>query len=215
MPRALAPELLDSASAADAALNLRDIAFLNRWFGGHAILRRSLRAVAQPHEKLTIADIGAASGDHARIAKATLPQATVISLDLQPRNLALAPDPRLIADAFALPFKHQSIDIVTTALFLHHFTDQQIIELLRSFRSIAKRAVIVQDLERHPIAHAFLPATKAVFRWHPLTVHDGSISVAAAFTKNELAALLEAAGFAHPNVTTHGLAFRLSAILRK
>lgn len=215
MPRRIEPELLDGAPDGVAAQNLRELTFLNRWFGGHAILRRTLGAVLAPGEAATIVDVGAASGDMARVARAAFPRATVICLDWQLRNLKLAPSPRLVADAFALPLADKSVDVVMMSLFLHHFPDAQVVELLAGFRRVARRAVIVQDLERHWIAERFLPATRWLFGWSDIVLHDGPVSVRAAFTAGELTALARSAGAEQPEVRAHGLAFRLSAILRK
>ena len=104
------------------------------------------------------------------------------------------------------------VDFVHASLFLHHFTDEQVVELLRGMRECAERAVIVQDLVRHPVARGFLPATRWLFRWNRLTVHDGAISVAAGFRRRELTKLAVTAGMGEAQVETHGLTFRLSLV---
>jgi hypothetical protein len=73
-----------------------------------------------------------------------------------------------------------------------HF--RQVIRPVAELRRVARRALIVQDLERHPVAYSFLPITKRLSRWSPLTVHDGPVSVATAFRPAELATLVGAAG---------------------
>jgi hypothetical protein len=80
-------------------------------------------------------------------------------------------------------------------------------------RRVARRALIVLDLERHPLAHCFLPMTKRLFGWSPLTVHDGPVSVAAAFRPAELAALVRAAGADSAIVERHRPWFRISAVV--
>lgn len=210
--RIIEPEWLDHATDAEVDANLRDLRFLNRWFGAHGILRDCLRAIPAPR---TILDVGAASGDMGRIAAQVHPQASVISLDLQARNLQRATAPRVAADAFALPFADDAVDAVMANLFLHHFTNAQVVQLLRGFHRVARHAVIIQDLQRHTIAHKFLPATSWLFRWNDITLHDGPVSVAAGFTSNELDALAHEAGWRKRRVRQHGLAFRLSAILLK
>ena len=196
--------------AAEAEINLAEIAFLNRWFGGHGITRSLLREHVADTDEFTVLDIGAASGDFARAIQRTFPRARVTSLDLRPRNLSLAPPPRLAADAFALPFPTRAFDFVHCSLFLHHFTDAEVIELLAAMRTTARRAVTLQDLERHPLAYQFLPLTRPLFRWSPLVLHDGMISVAAAFTAPELHSLARRAGLRAPRVRRHFPYFRLS-----
>ena len=68
------------------------------------------------------------------------------------------------------------------------------VELFRSFRCLARRAVLAIDLERGPLAYHFLPSTRWLFGWHDITINDGQISVAAALKKDELLALAVRAG---------------------
>jgi ubiquinone/menaquinone biosynthesis C-methylase UbiE len=133
-------------------------------------------------------------------------------MDNSLRNLDGAPEPRLAADAFRLPFVARSFDIVFCGLFLHHFPDDAVASLLASFGRVARRAVIVLYLERGPLARRFLPATRRVFSWHPMTVHDGVVSVNAAFTKEELEALAARAGLAGALVQRHRPWARLSLV---
>lgn len=135
------------------------------------------------------------------------------SVDFCPLHLGRAQPPRVAADAFRLPFPNKSFDFVVCSLLLHQFGDAQIIELIRAFRGIARRALVVLDLERHPLPYYFLPATRWLFRWQELTVHDGRISVEAGFRASELAALARAAGGAGFTVRKHRPWFRLSLVL--
>ncbi len=209
--RILERELLDDAPDGEAHQNLRQLAWLNRWFGGHRVLRHSLSQLYTPQDAFTLLDVGAASGDHAGAIHRRFPHARVTCLDWKLRNLRQAPPPRVQADAFALPFSPAAFDVVHCALFLHHFTNPQIVQLLRNMAHCARRAVVVQDLERHPLAYYFLPATQWLFGWNRLMVHDGAISVEAAFHPSELAALATQAGLT-PEVRRHLPWFRLSLI---
>ena len=213
--RLIEPELLDHASPEEARGNLFDIIRLNQRFGGHAIIRKMLGGVVAPTERFTVLDIGAASGDTARLIKARYPGATVFSLDLNPINLADAPGPKLLGDAFRLPFRDGVFDFVFASLFLHHFTDAQVVELLRGFYRLSSRALLISDLERHLLSYWFLPATQPFLRWHPITVHDGPVSVQAAFTAEELRCLASKAGIQSCQVETHRPAFRLSLVARR
>ena len=214
--RVIQPELLDHSAPEDAALNLADIIRLNAQFGGHNILRQLLRRALPvsdtTHEKFTVLDVGAASGDTARGIAEEFPEAFTVSLDLHAFHLRLAPHPKLVADSFQLPFRDNSFDYAFSSLFLHHFTEKQILTLLRESARVARRAVLVSDLERNLFSYLFLPVTKPFFKWHWMTVHDGCISVKAAFQADELAQLLREAGLKNVDVQVHRPAFRLSAI---
>lgn len=202
------PELLGDLSPAEAEPNLRDLRRLNRFFGGRQTLQSVLSPLLQPG--MRILDVGAASGDHA----AALAQAKVVSVDLSESHLQRAAGDRVAADAFSLPFAPRSFDIVMANLFLHHFEDAAIVSLLKEFARLATVAVVVNDLERSRLAWTFLPLTAPVFRWDPVTIHDGTISVAAAFRPAELSRLFQQAGLTGARIRRHRPWFRLSAVWR-
>lgn len=210
--RVLAPEWLASTDPQSAKRNLRELVRINRWFGGHRILARLLGELAASNEEFTLLDVGAASGDMGASIAERFPRARVVSLDYTQSHLADAKPPRLVADAFKLPFPARSFDFIFCSLFLHHFTDREISGLLGQFHSLARRALIVIDLERNPLAYYFLPATKWLFGWHELTVHDGCVSVEAAFRKRELEQLARSAGLENVRVRRHYPWFRLSMV---
>ena len=212
--RVIVPELLDDAPPLDAIPSLRDLVRINRYLGGYSTLRSMLRQVVKPTEPFSLLDVGAASGDMGKVVLRAYPHSRVTSFDYKLNHLTPAPRPKLAGDAFALPFKDVSFDFVFSSLFLHHFDNAHVIDLLRGFRRIARRAVLAIDLERGPLAAAFLPATAWLFGWHPITLHDGPVSVRAAFKRDELLALAQAAGLTDAAVRIHRPWSRLSLIAR-
>lgn len=207
--RYIMPEILDDQVPERAAPSLSDIVRINRYTGGHRVLRQAMAASVRPEDRFTMLDVGAASGDAAAIVRREYPNARVVSLDYRMHHVWTAPGDQIVADGFALPLRPRSFDIVYCGLFLHHFSNDQIAVLLRSFGTIAKRLVIANDLERHVLAYYFLPATRWLFRWDPLTLHDGPISVQAGFTRNELEELARKAGLQQVRVRRSRPAFRL------
>ncbi len=213
--RMIEPELLDHADPEEARLNLADLVRINRRFGGYSTAARLVSRVASPEDSFTLLDVGAASGDTGRFLSNIYPKARITSLDCNEVNLAAASSPKLMADAFALPFAPDSFDFVFSSLFLHHFPDEQVVQLLGGFHAVARQAVLITDLERHVIPYYFLPATRRFFGWNRITVHDGVISVRAAFTQGELARLATRAGIGEVSVEVYRPAFRLGMVGRK
>ncbi len=206
--RVLKPEILDTLPEAEARASLADLTRINRHWGGHSTLRHLLHKNVEG--AFTLLDVGAASGDMGARIREWYPQARVTSLDRIPSHLSKASPPRVAADAFALPFKPKSFDYVFCSLFLHHFTNDEIVNLLRGFAGVASRKVLVIDLERNPIAYYFLPMTRRIFGWDPVTVNDGAISVEAAFQPHELEDLARRAGLKLVNARTYHPAFRIA-----
>jgi SAM-dependent methyltransferase len=210
--RLIVPEMLDHAPPDVARASLRDLARINRYLGGYYVLGRLFDCVVKPADSFSVLDIGAASGDMGAAIQRRYSRAQVTSLDYKCHHVAQAADPKLVADAFHLPFQPASFDFVFSSLFLHHFTDDQVVELFRSFRSVARRAVLAIDLDRGPLAYHFLPNTRWLFGWHDITINDGQISVAAALKKDELRALAVRAGLGSARVRVHRPWSRLSLV---
>ncbi len=210
--RRIEPELLDDAPGPERENSLRDLERINRFLGGHLILRSILRELASRREDFSVLDAGAASGAMGRVIRTAYPRARIVSLDLQARHLALASGARVIGDAFALPFAPRSFDFVFSSLFLHHFDDASVVALLASFAQAARRAVVAIDLDRQPLAAAFIPASRWLFGWNRITMHDAPVSVRAAFHARELLSLARQAGLSEAKVRRHAPWFRLSLV---
>jgi len=215
MERTRQPEWLAVADPADAARNLADLRRINRWLGGWRIARKLVAQECGRAETFSLLDVGAASGDVGAVIERDFPHACVVALDCRERHLDGAGRRRVAADAFHLPFPSASFDLVLCSLFLHHFDEGEIVALLSAFARVARRAVIAIDLERDRLAYRFLPATRPLFGWHPITVHDGPASVAAGFRTEELRALAGLAGLAGARVRHHRPWFRLSLVARR
>lgn len=213
--RLIKPELLDHAEPAEALPNLADLVRINRNFGGHGVLRKMLARAAPREGPFTVLDVGAASGDSARLIQELYPLARVTNLDRNETNLSAAGWPKILGDAFRLPFRDDSFDFVHSSLFLHHFPDDDVVALLAGFYRVARQALLVNDLERRLLPYWFLPATKYLFGWQRITLHDGPISVRAAFRAEELVALARRAGIEHVQVKVHRPAFRISLLAKK
>ncbi len=209
--RVLKPEILDILPYEQARASLSDLVRLNRYWGGHGTLRKLLRdAIHDP--EFSLLDVGAASGDMGRCVSEWYPKARVTSLDRIAFHLSAASGQRVAGDAFALPFRDQSFDYSFCSLFLHHFTNEEIVKLLAEFGRVARRAVLAIDLDRNPIAYYFVPWTRWILGWDPVTVNDAAISVEAAFHPEELESLAGRAGLKRPRARVYRPAFRIAMI---
>jgi 2-polyprenyl-3-methyl-5-hydroxy-6-metoxy-1,4-benzoquinol methylase len=206
--RILEAEMLDGPLQADADLagNLRDLARINRWTGGDWLVHRAMRRLLAPSPTngVTVLDVGGGRGDGVAgavrwTARRGLDSRGIL-LDASGPVLQLArgralPDVRLLrGDGGRLPFKDQSVDIVTCSLLLHHFSAAQAPVVLGEMARVARRGVIVDDLLRSHIGYLGALVLGRVCTRNRLTRHDGPLSVRRAFTLGELSALLASAG---------------------
>ena len=97
-------------------------------------------------------------------------------------------------------------------MFLHHFAEAEAAALLASFAKVARRAVIVNDLERGALPWAFIAVAARLARRSALFVHDAPLSVRRGFTVSELRALARRAGSDRARVTRRW-PFRLALTL--
>ena len=209
--RFIRPELLDDLPLQQKQGSLRDLDRLNRQSGLRP-LRQLMGKVARHSDSFTMLDVGAASGFMGKCICQSYPGAQVTSLDQKPDHLLPAPAPKVAADALSLPFGPASFDFVFSSLFLHHFEDDAVTGLLREMARVAKSAVLALDLYRHPIPYYFVPLSKPVYGWDPITAHDAPVSVAAGFRPQELAALARHAGLKDCEGRSHGWSFRVTLV---
>ena len=226
-------EILDDPSI-DPALaerSLHDVAMANRFFGGRRAILREVRALLdasgrEPARKpggddtLTLLDIGTGLGDipaaAQRMAAARRRPMTTIGLELEPllaRAAQRACTSAVAADAMQLPFADASIDIVTCSQVLHHFENADAERLLRECSRVARHAVVIGDLRRSWLAVAGLWTSSFALGFHPVSRHDGVVSILRGFTLSELFALVERATGRRPSVR-HALGWRVTATWR-
>lgn len=127
--------------------------------------------------EITAVDLHPTAIETARKATENLPEITVMQ-----------------GDALSLPFADQSFDFVISSMTMHHLRDDEAIRLLREMVRMSRRALLVNDLERHPLAWlgirslGILTGKGKVFR------NDAPLSVLRGFTRSELEALGKQAG---------------------
>jgi SAM-dependent methyltransferase len=115
-------------------------------------------------------------------------------------------------DALRLPFADRSIDVVICSQLLHHFEHEHAVRLLAELHRVARQRVIVSDLRRSWMAVAGYWLSSIVLRFHPITRHDGVISILRGFTARELRGMvLSATGETVEPDIRHRLGFRLTA----
>lgn len=229
LPRAAGAELMDEPEVDRGELDrsLRDLRGVNRWLGGTRVVLRHLPGMIARlgAEECTVLDVGTGSGDIplqvARWARGRGLRTRITATDLHPRTLALArehtaPDPDVTveaADALALPYPDGAFDFALCSTALHHFEGDQPARVLRELDRVARCGVIVNDLARSRAAllgARLLAAT--VWRTHPVTRHDGPLSVRRSFTPAELRELARAAGIRGARAYAH-FPFRLALVV--
>jgi SAM-dependent methyltransferase len=221
-------ELLDDPSVdSDArSRSLADVARSNRWLGGSRAMLVALRDVLRQIDdspELTLLDVGTGAGDLARVATRCAERLgkriTVVGVDLTsalPREARKSGAIRhgIGADAMRLPFRDGSFDIVLCSQLLHHFADDQVATVIAELYRVSGRALIIADLRRSWIAAIGFWLVSWPLRFHPITRHDGVVSVRRGFTTAELRRHVHEATSPRARVRRH-LGWRLTAIVTR
>lgn len=187
---------------------------VNRLLGDAWTLRRTLLNDIQNSglSKVSILDVGAGSGELLRVAADFAKRKNIIlhasGLELNPLSaqaiLAQSRQfPEITAvrgDAFHLPFVEDEFDYVISSLFTHHFTEDQIVVLLREMGRVASRGLCVIDLHRHPLAYFLYTTVGRLVLHSSLLREDGALSIRRSFKPTELLALGQRAGLQYCRV---------------
>ncbi len=214
-------ELLDDPAVEPGALeaSLADLRRINRLLGFTAgvardvwpLVRAAAAGAGRPAGPVVVLDAGTGSGDIALAlahlaARERIPL-VVLGLDRHPavlaaaaRHLAAAPAGlgcavRLVrGDALRLPLHDGSVDVAFASLVVHHLDGDEAAALLAELCRVSRTGVVVSDLVRHPLALLGICLLTRLGPFHPMTRHDGALSVRRAYTEAELLQLAADAG---------------------
>jgi ubiquinone/menaquinone biosynthesis C-methylase UbiE len=114
------------------------------------------------------------------------------------------------ADALSLPFGDRSVDVVLCSQLLHHFEHDRALQLVAELDRVAKRRVVISELRRSWLAAGGFWLASVVLHFHPITRHDGTVSVLRGFTDGELGGMVVASTGVQPAIRRR-LGYRLTA----
>jgi len=194
-------ELLDleDIDVIDLQSNLDELDVINKYLGGHKISIAGLRTIFKKrsdHEHWHIADIGCGGGDSLRAFERWALQS---GMDIRLSGVDLKADcieycnqfknVRSEIQYYQNDYKiwleeNPDVDIVHAALFCHHLSDDQIIDLI-SFCLERKVILMINDLERNPAAYYSIKVLTRFFSRSHLVRHDAPLSVLRGFRKKE------------------------------
>jgi SAM-dependent methyltransferase len=206
--------------------DLRNLRTINRCLGCYRnVLRGLAQALSGPSEReFTLLDIGTGNGDvpatimrWARRRKLTariscLEHEAVTVEEAADQTRAFSEIKLVRGDALRPPFAPASFDFVLASQLLHHFADEQMVILLRTWARLARRAIIVSDLVRHPLAYHGIRLLTKGFTRNIMTRTDAPLSVHRALTIEEWRAVLCEANVGRFRVDW-ALPFRMRAVI--
>lgn len=188
--------------------DLKNLRAINRYLGACRGLLWCLERLIKPMEntRFSLLDVGTGSADMplaiVRWAQRRGISSTVVGLEPHPITAAIArrqtrafPEVSIVrGNGFAPPFPPRSFDFVFVSQVLHHFSEHEIVALLKIWSGLARRAVLVSDLIRHPLAYQGIRLLTRLFTRNEMTRTDAPLSVRRSFTLPEWKELFSRAG---------------------
>jgi ubiquinone/menaquinone biosynthesis C-methylase UbiE len=202
------PELMDRPQPVSNELRstLRQLEFLNRYFGGHGLMRRFLNRWYSRGSHARVLDLATGRGDYPRVIAAWGRKhgvrMQIEGVDASPSILRIASKtsanyPEInysVGDALTFEREHQ-YDLVHCSLALHHFSEEDAVALLRRCRELSRKHVLVVDLERSWFTSLAVRTANVLLRHGRMTCEDGDTSARRAFSYAEAAELARRAGW--------------------
>ena len=188
---------------------LRELDFINHWLGGNAVTLNGLQSLWKTipkSKKITIADLGCGSGEMLRLiakhADKEGKQIDLIGMDANPNITSYAQKHSTgfanikieATNIFSDEFRKQKFDIVLATLFLHHFTEDELIGIFSSLKDKATHGIVINDLHRHPLAYYSIRLLTQLFSKSAMVKYDAPLSVLRGFKRRELQLILSRAG---------------------
>ena len=212
-------ELMDDLNCSGGELHqtLRELKTINRWLGGNYVTTSGLEKIFRnyPQDSYAVADIGCGGGDMIRVmddwAKNQGKTVDFTGIDAN-RNIIelaavrLADLPKVtwrVQNVFETGFSTEKVDISTCTLFTHHFTDSELVELLKFLREKSRLGIVINDLNRHPLAYYSIKWLTGIFSKSKMVQNDACLSVLRSFSRSDWERVLRAAQIEKFNISWH------------
>lgn len=223
------PELMDQpCSRADLRTCLRDIAWLNRTLSGYRPTLQwleSLNLGQFPHI-IRILDVGCGYGDTLRTIEQWAERKGIAvrltGLDLNPASAAIASEASVAGSrihwvtgdvfAYAPP---QPPHLIMSSLFTHHLSDSDVVRFVQWMENAAVTGWFINDLSRNITPYRLFYWFSRIMRLHPFVRHDGPVSIARAFVRQDWHDFCASAGLSPTHVAIQAFTPARLCVARK
>lgn len=196
-------ELLDYPAIAfeDIKRNMQELDTVNTWLGGHRVTLKGFKKLLGNEKEISVCEIGCGGGDNLFAIKKWCDEknikAQLTGIDINPNCIEFAkqqyPDFNFICSNYKLVEFEKKPDIIFSSLFCHHFSTEEVIQIVKCMKENATKGFFINDLHRHPFAHYSIKFITRIFSKSYLVKHDAPLSVLRGFTKKEWEMILTAA----------------------
>ncbi len=162
--RSYQKELLDEQgiSMNDTMQTMKELDIINTYLGGHAITLNGFKKLLNQKNQTSVCEIGCGGGDNLNIigkwCKKNGVKIKLTGVDINPNCCKVIertnPEIEFLASDYKkIDFNKNVPYIIFSSLFCHHFTDEELIEMMIWMKKNSTQGFFINDLHRHPLAY--------------------------------------------------------------
>ncbi|MCC5919293.1 MAG: methyltransferase domain-containing protein [Cyclobacteriaceae bacterium] len=215
--RSYQKEIMDDPSVSGEVLiqTLKELKTVNRYLGGNLVTRHGLERLGIDESRSWhVADVGCGAGDMMETMrlwaeKENIP-VNLYGIDMNENILEYAAAEH---DKKGFQFIHANIfddfhtaspiDVFTATLFTHHFTDEELVLMIKSLKKKCTTGILINDLHRHPIAYYSISWITRFFSKSSMVKNDAPLSVKRSFKAGDWHRILKHAGCNNYRLSWH------------
>lgn len=205
---------------------LKELEVINKWLGGNYVTIDGIKKLAPAKmTHLKIVDVGCGGGDMLKLiakwARKNKIKVELIGIDANPHVIAFAEKntseyPEISFKAlniFSEAFSQLEADIFISTLFTHHFSSEELVELVSQMKNQSRLGVVINDIHRHWLAYYSIKFLTSLFSRSSMVQNDAALSVARSFHKEELINILKIADLKDYSIRWYW-AFRWQVVIK-
>lgn len=210
LQRSYQKELLDRNDIPfdDIKRNMQELDFINTRLGGHDITLDGVVSILKDqvffNSNISIVEIGCGGGDNLRAIRNWAERKHIpvqlTGIDINPECITYAEFQKrnrgikfITSDYKNVSFSSRP-DIIFSSLFCHHFSETELVFMLRWMKQNSGFGFFINDLHRHWLAYYSIKLLTKVFSKSYLVKNDAPLSVQKGFTRSEWKAIFNEAG---------------------
>jgi 2-polyprenyl-3-methyl-5-hydroxy-6-metoxy-1,4-benzoquinol methylase len=185
--------------------NMQELETINTLLGGHSITLKGLKALLGNRRQIHICEVGCGGGDNIkaliRWCRSENVDARFTGIDIKDtcieyakENLAGHHNIQWIRSDYKDVHFDYKPDIIFSSLFCHHFTDDELAEIISWKNNNSTIGFFINDLHRNTIAYHAIKLLTRIFSSSYLVQHDAPISVQRGFSKHDWIAIFDKTG---------------------
>lgn len=202
----------DDIPFADMAITLKELDLINTRLGGHAITVSGLQQLVKNKKEITVCEIGCGGGDNLRVIHRWCQQhgvdVSLVGIDINQECIRFAgqrnaglPAKWICSDYAIADLSSQKPDLIFSSLFCHHFTDDELVRMMKWMSANSSTGFFINDLHRHPMAYYLIKYITRFFSRSYLVKNDAAVSVSRGFTRADLQKIFNRAGLPQPRIS--------------